>query len=84
MTLKNKPKRRSKAETKKLLTKLEDRIMDYDIMLKRSLAAEHEAIKEFGWSLETYENTDLQRLNAVITAERQETADVATRGMTEY
>lgn len=58
--------------------------MDYDIMLKRSLAAEHEAIKEFGWSLETYENTDLQRLNAVITAERQETADVATQGMTEY
>ncbi len=53
-------------------------------MLKRSLAAEHEAIKEFGWSLETYENTDLKRLNAVITAERQESADSETSGMTKY
>lgn len=58
--------------------------MDYDIMLKRSLAAEHEAIKEFGWSLETYENTDLKRLNAVITAERQESADNVMNGMTKY
>lgn len=53
-------------------------------MLKRSLAAEHEAIKEFGWSLETYENTDLKRLNAVITAERQESADNVMNGMTKY
>ena len=74
----------TKTETKKLLSKLEDRIMDYDIMLKRSLAAEHEAIKEFGWSLETYENTDLKRLNAVITAERQESADNVMNGMTKY
>lgn len=82
--MKNKPKHRTKAEIKKLLNKLDDRIMDYDIMLKRSLAAEHEAIKEFGWSLETYENTDLKRLNAVITAERQESADSETAGMAKY